>query len=75
MLLIMFMTMFLFIFRKQKPLDELIEANMIVDPLSIDDPLVQFYITNQSKILSSLIGVPVLALLLVKTYNRMQIKR
>ena len=75
MLLTMFSTMFLFIFRKQKPLDELIEANMIVDPLSIDDPLVQFYITNQSKILSSLIGVPVLALLLVKTYNRMQIKR
>ena len=75
LLLNMFVVMFMFIFRKQKPLDELIEANMIADPLRTDDPLVLFYIANQSIILFSLIGVPVVALLLVKTYNRIQIKR
>ena len=40
MLLTLFVLMFTFIFRNQGPLDKLIEADMVEDPLSSGDPLV-----------------------------------
>ena len=57
------------------PLDELIKAEMILDPLNTTDPLVQFFMAHLSKILLSLIGVPLLALLLVMVYNRLPEKK
>ena len=71
MLLTLFVIMYSYIFQTQRPLDELIKAGMIEDPLSTKDPLVQFFIAYRSKILLSFIGVPVLALLLVMLYNRL----
>lgn len=46
-----------------------------MDPLSTADPLVQFFMAYLSEILLSLIGVPVLALLLVMVYNRLPEKK
>ena len=70
-LLTLFVMMFCYIFRKQKPLDELIEAGMIVDPMSIADPLIKLFIGYLPEILLILIGVPVISMLFVMVYNRL----
>ena len=74
-LLSLFILLFSYIFQNQGSLDALIEADMVEDPLSIEDPLVQFYIAHLSKIIWSLITVPVLILLLVMLYNRLPDKK